>query len=336
MCGKNLKPSVLATIASVSNDLSLLRRPLIELKGARAMRTNWGRTPSPTRLVYAAALRLILGMLACRSPHNAEGFQAVVPCARSETSSWFPEELAVGVRHSRWPCAGGAARIGNSGGCFRNRAMPGGFRRRPRGITGARMIDTAAVSALWETGAVLHLAVGGSLAASSPLVLVDKNTLNLALGAFSGMVATAAVFPIDTAKTKIQSQSGQDGEAALNTLETIQQIARDQGVGALYRGLIPVLVGSAPESAIQLTVFTFAAEALRGAHPGAEKSLLLVSVAGMIAGTAQVVVTNPLEVLMNTNPCKPPRTHAIDRVSQTRSRCPCITESMNGIHLVRH
>ena len=214
--------------------------------------------------------------------------------------------------------------------------MPGGFRRRPRGITGARMIDPAAVSALWETGAVLHLAVGGSLAASSPLVLVDKNTLNLALGAFSGMVATAAVFPIDTAKTKIQSQSGQDGEAALNTLETIQQIARDQGVGALYRGLIPVLVGSAPESAIQLTVFTFAAEALRGAHPGAEKSLLLVSVAGMIAGTAQVVVTNPLEVLMNTNPCKPPRTHAIDRVSQTRSRCPCITESMNGIHLVRH
>ena len=68
---------------------------------------------------------------------------------------------------------------------------------------------------------MLHLAVGGSLAASSPLVLVDKNTLNLALGAFAGMVATAAVFPIDTAKTKIQSQSGQDGEAALNTLETI-------------------------------------------------------------------------------------------------------------------
>ena len=50
----------------------------------------------------------------------------------------------------------------------------------------------------------LYLCVAGALAGAETLLLMDKNTFNLAIGALSGMAASAAVFPLDTAKTRIQ------------------------------------------------------------------------------------------------------------------------------------
>jgi hypothetical protein len=207
---------------------------------------------------------------------------------------------------------GGMARAG-----LRPVAAAGAARRAPPSLVGARergaprgrgargaermrmMVDPSAGAALSEDSAALYLAVAGSLTGGAPLVLVDPSTLNLALGAFAGMVASAVVFPIDTAKTRIQASDDGDDKQNLNTWQTMKSIVETDGVSALYRGLVPVMVGAAPESAIQLTVFELAQNLLRksaGMSP-TDSSILVVTVAGMLAGTAQLIATNPLEVL---------------------------------------
>jgi hypothetical protein len=113
-----------------------------------------------------------------------------------------------------------------------------------------------------QDAASLYLCVAGSLAGAEPLLLMDKNTFNLAIGAFSGMVASAAVFPLDTAKTRIQMAT--DDAVKKNTFQTLQYIVKTEGVGALYRGIVPVVVGAAPESAVQLSVFEFMKSVLLG------------------------------------------------------------------------
>ena len=83
-------------------------------------------------------------------------------------------------------------------------------------------------------------------------------------------------------------------------MDCVRQTIASGGVGALYAGLGPQLVGVAPEKAIKLAVNASMRSALVGSlHLTGESSLPLwaAMVAGGTAGLAQVIVTNPLEVV---------------------------------------
>ena len=73
--------------------------------------------------------------------------------------------------------------------------------------------------------------------------------LNLAVGA-------TCVYPIDLVKTRMQNQrAGELGELMYrNSGDCFKKVLRHEGFTGLYRGLIPQLVGVAPEKAIKLTV----------------------------------------------------------------------------------
>eukprot|EP00960_Hanusia_phi_P033018 750196-Hanusia_phi.AAC.4 len=150
--------------------------------------------------------------------------------------------------------------------------------------------------------AMISLAVAGSVSSSATLLdaapkIVNENLVNLAIGALAGMVASAVVFPIDTAKTRIQAA---EGEQKLNTVQTIKKIVDEEGFFALYNGLIPVMIGAAPESAIQLSVYEFVLSMLKQAqHVDSSSSVSFYgqALAGSIAGLATIIATNPLEVL---------------------------------------
>ncbi len=74
------------------------------------------------------------------------------------------------------------------------------------------------------------------------------------LGAVSGGVASLLVFPIDLAKTRIQDQKVVAGAEMVykNAVQTIFKVATTEGFPALYNGVAPVLIGAAPESALQI------------------------------------------------------------------------------------
>ncbi|KAF0973665.1 hypothetical protein FDP41_007052 [Naegleria fowleri] len=126
---------------------------------------------------------------------------------------------------------------------------------------------------------------------------------NLSIGAASGCIAACTIFPLDLLKTKIQSSSGQ---------QSIVQIIRDTirpdngGLGALYRGLAPNLVGIMPEKAIKLAANDFFRSFYSSKFVGNSSKqqgqiqqlpLWIEVLSGGSAGACQVVATTPMELL---------------------------------------
>ncbi len=70
-------------------------------------------------------------------------------------------------------------------------------------------------------------------------------------GALAGVIANAAVYPLDIVKTKIQVQPKQKPENVNedhyyeSTLDALRKIAKTEGFGGLYRGLVACLIGCA-------------------------------------------------------------------------------------------
>ena len=76
---------------------------------------------------------------------------------------------------------------------------------------------------------------------------------------FSAMGATA-VYPIDLVKTRLQNQRSASSIAEKlykNSFDCFKKVLKYEGFFGLYRGLVPQLVGVAPEKAIKLTVSSF-------------------------------------------------------------------------------
>lgn len=70
-------------------------------------------------------------------------------------------------------------------------------------------------------------------------------------------MGASAVYPIDLVKTRMQNQRTGSfiGELMYrNSFDCFKKVIRHEGVFGLYRGLLPQLMGVAPEKAIKLTV----------------------------------------------------------------------------------
>jgi hypothetical protein len=70
-------------------------------------------------------------------------------------------------------------------------------------------------------------------------------------------VGATAVYPIDLVKTRMQNQRTGSfiGELMYrNSFDCCKKVIRHEGFFGLYRGLVPQLMGVAPEKAIKLTV----------------------------------------------------------------------------------
>ncbi|XP_042206783.1 calcium-binding mitochondrial carrier protein Aralar1-like isoform X1 [Homarus americanus] len=129
-------------------------------------------------------------------------------------------------------------------------------------------------------------------------IQVLEQVYRFTLGAFAGAVGATAVYPIDLVKTRMQNQrtGSYIGELMYrNSFDCFKKVIRHEGVMGLYRGLVPQLIGVAPEKAIKLTVNDLVRDKLtdkKGNIP-----LWGEVLAGSCAGGSQVVFTNPLEIV---------------------------------------
>ena len=92
------------------------------------------------------------------------------------------------------------------------------------------------------------------------MVQVLESVYRFALGAIAGATGATAVYPIDLVKTRMQNQrtGSYIGELMYrNSFDCFKKVIRHEGPTGLYRGLIPQLMGVAPEKAIKLTVRYF-------------------------------------------------------------------------------
>uniref|UniRef100_UPI00358FE3EC electrogenic aspartate/glutamate antiporter SLC25A13, mitochondrial-like n=2 Tax=Myxine glutinosa TaxID=7769 RepID=UPI00358FE3EC len=131
------------------------------------------------------------------------------------------------------------------------------------------------------------------------LVQVAESAYRFALGSVAGAVGATAVYPIDLVKTRMQNQRSSGsfvGELMYkNSFDCFKKVVRYEGLFGLYRGLIPQLLGVAPEKAIKLTVNDLVRDKFTGTNGGIPLPGEIL--AGGCAGASQVVFTNPLEIV---------------------------------------
>jgi solute carrier family 25 aspartate/glutamate transporter 12/13 len=131
----------------------------------------------------------------------------------------------------------------------------------------------------------------------SVLGQILKSAYNFACGSVAGAIGATAVYPIDLVKTRMQNQRKVTSGEILykHSADCFRKVIRNEGFVGLYRGLLPQLVGVAPEKAIKLTMN----DLMRGLLTQKDGSISLAAecISGGFAGGSQVIFTNPLEIV---------------------------------------
>ena len=85
---------------------------------------------------------------------------------------------------------------------------------------------------------------------------VLESVHHFALGSVAGAFGAFVVYPIDLVKTRMQNQRKTRVGAVLykNSIECARKVVQNEGFKGLYSGVLPQLIGVAPEKAIKLTV----------------------------------------------------------------------------------
>lgn len=113
---------------------------------------------------------------------------------------------------------------------------------------------------------------------------------HFALGSIAGAFGAFMVYPIDLVKTRMQNQrSSRVGDRMYNnSIDCARKVIRNEGFTGLYSGVLPQLIGVAPEKAIKLTVN----DLVRGAFTHKDTGKIWYPyeiLAGGSAGACQVV-----------------------------------------------
>jgi solute carrier family 25 aspartate/glutamate transporter 12/13 len=166
----------------------------------------------------------------------------------------------------------------------------------------ARVLDAswASHSSVYgaATGAAADTAAAAVSKSSSFLQGILVSAHHFALGSVAGAFGAFMVYPIDLVKTRMQNQrKARVGQLLYkNSIDCFSKVIRNEGVRGLYSGVLPQLVGVAPEKAIKLTVNDLVRGKASDPKTG-EIKLPWEIVAGGTAGACQVIFTNPLEIV---------------------------------------
>jgi solute carrier family 25 aspartate/glutamate transporter 12/13 len=121
----------------------------------------------------------------------------------------------------------------------------------------AKVLDSS-----WQSA--YSLRTTGLSSVASEAVSTSKRYLNnvlesahhFALGSLAGAFGAFVVYPIDLVKTRMQNQrSARVGQVLYNnSIDCAKKVIKNEGFKGLYSGVLPQLIGVAPEKAIKLTV----------------------------------------------------------------------------------
>uniref|UniRef100_A0A7S0X188 Mitochondrial carrier protein n=1 Tax=Chlamydomonas leiostraca TaxID=1034604 RepID=A0A7S0X188_9CHLO len=156
----------------------------------------------------------------------------------------------------------------------------------------ASLTASGSQSGSGNAGAKVPLFMLASAAESKKQVATDAPAWrvaagNLAAGAVAGCSVEAALYPIDTIKTRLQAMIGGGG---------IKALLQSGGGKGLYAGVWGNLAGVAPASAIFISVYEPVKKAVEQSVSQDQQYLGAV-LAGMAAGTASSLVRVPTEVI---------------------------------------
>ncbi|KAH8824000.1 mitochondrial carrier domain-containing protein [Flagelloscypha sp. PMI_526] len=117
---------------------------------------------------------------------------------------------------------------------------------------------------------------------------------NFAAGAFAGITEILTFYPLDVVKTRAQLATG---KAEHGLVGTMRQIIKTEGVGRLYRGLVPPLLMEAPKRAVKFAANDFWGKTYLGLTGEKKMTQNLSIVTGCTAGATESFVVVPFELV---------------------------------------
>lgn len=111
-------------------------------------------------------------------------------------------------------------------------------------------------------------------------------------GLVAGSVGALAVYPIDVVKTRMQNQTSSN-KLYSNGFDCWRKLWNQGGIKSFYRGCIPQMIGVAPEKAIKLLAYSY----VTSNNSNSSNELKTHIAGGLLAGTCQVMVTSPYEMI---------------------------------------
>ena len=121
------------------------------------------------------------------------------------------------------------------------------------------------------------------------------------VGSLSGLLGAGTVYPLDVIKTRMMNQRKSKEiistrHAYHDTLDCVTKTLKYEGMPGLYRGLALYLLAVSPEKAIKLATNDFVRDKILETNHG-HISVPQEMIAGACSGMANVVFTNPLEIV---------------------------------------
>ncbi len=120
----------------------------------------------------------------------------------------------------------------------------------------------------------------------------NYNNNTIINGLVSGSVGAFAVYPIDVIKTRMQNQNSQIEKLYNSGFDCAKKLWNQGKHKLFYKGCLPQLIGIGPEKAVKLYVYNYYIN-------NNQNSNILYNhiIGGLLAGTSQVIITCPYEVI---------------------------------------
>eukprot|EP00842_Homolaphlyctis_polyrhiza_P006461 jgi/Hompol1/6816/HPOL_003794-RA len=117
---------------------------------------------------------------------------------------------------------------------------------------------------------------------------------SLLAGAIAGVTEIVAMYPLDVVKTRFQIQVGNSEYTSI--IDCFQKIIKNEGVGALYRGIVPPIMVEAPKRAIKFGA-NDQYKQLYTKQFGFKQSQQLAVLTGVSAGLTEAVIVSVPELI---------------------------------------
>eukprot|EP01025_Chloroclados_australasicus_P005639 TRINITY_DN11745_c0_g1_i2.p2 TRINITY_DN11745_c0_g1~~TRINITY_DN11745_c0_g1_i2.p2 ORF type:complete len:319 (+),score=17.90 TRINITY_DN11745_c0_g1_i2:57-959(+) len=174
-----------------------------------------------------------------------------------------------------------------------------------RSLVGAvkACIKDGGVRALWSgtSATVLRLSMGAGMyflaleTVKTVLCPTNRNKMSATNAAMAGGVSrsfsTAILCPLTVIKTRMEYTAATYQFKYDSVVNAIQRIAVADGVGGLWRGLVPTILSSTPFSMLYLTFYTQLKQGFEVRGPVGNFTI------GLVAGTCATLITQPMDVV---------------------------------------
>ncbi|KAJ2696077.1 hypothetical protein H4218_004835 [Coemansia sp. IMI 209128] len=153
--------------------------------------------------------------------------------------------------------------------------------------------------------------------------MTDKPIHSLVAGTVAGAVEGAITYPTELVKTKLQLSGSQQylasgGQPFHGAIDCARATVRAQGVGGLYRGLTPMLMGNAAKAGVRFLTYDSIKARLRRADGTLTMPRMMLAgvCAGVVEGATVVAPAEAIKTRLINDQClsKPKYSGAVDCV----------------------